>query len=114
MSHPGHSDHVTLRCALVGADSLLIECGEALLGKGHEIVAVAAGSRRVADWAASKQLTVIDATGPVAGWEPELAAHSVEWLFAITHLSLLPDSVLALPTAAPSTSTTVRCRATRG
>ncbi len=92
------SDHATLRCALVGADSLLIECGEALLGKGHEIVAVAAGSRRVADWAASKQLTVIDASGPVADWEPELASHRFDWLFAITHLSLLPDSVIALPT----------------
>ena len=92
------SDHATLRCALVGADSLLIECGEALLGKGHEIVAVAAGSRRVADWAASKQLTVIDASGPVAVWEPELASHRFDWLFAITHLSLLPDSVIALPT----------------
>ncbi len=92
------SDHVTLRCALVGADSLLIECGEALLGKGHEIVAVAAGSARVAEWARSKDLTVIDASGPVAGWEPELATHRFDWLFAITHLSLLPDSVIALPT----------------
>ena len=92
------ADHAVIRCALVGADSLLIECGEALLGKGHEIVAVAAGSRRVADWATSKQLTVIDATGPVAHWEPELATHSFEWLFAITHLALLPDSVISLPT----------------
>lgn len=91
------SQHPTMRCALVGADSLLIECGELLLAKGHQIVAVAASSARVAKWARSKQLEVVDATVPAVQWEGQLARFSFEWLFAITHLAILPDDVLALP-----------------
>ncbi len=92
------SQHPSMRCALVGADSLLIECGELLLSKGHDIAAVAASSARVAKWARSKHLDVVDATVPAVQWEGELAKHSFEWLFAITHLAILPDDVLALPT----------------
>ena len=87
-----------LRAVLVGADSLLLECGEILLTKGHQIVAVAAGSRRVTNWATARGLPVVDAARPVSEWEPALAGHTFDWLFAITHLALLPESVLALPT----------------
>lgn len=92
------SEHPPMRCVLVGADTLLLECGDILASKGHEVVAVAAGSRRVADWAASKGYATIDASGPAATWRDQLAEHQFEWLFAITHLSLLPDDVLSLPT----------------
>ncbi len=91
------SEQTGLRCALVGADSLLMECGELLRAKGHEIVVVAAGSPRVARWAAAKGIAVVDASGPAAGWQGDLAAHEVHWLFAITHLAILPDEVLAIP-----------------
>src|SRR5688572_16415878 len=92
------SEQSPVTCALVGADSLLVECGEILLGGGHTISVVAAGSPRVASWAAAKGLPVVDATGPAAGWTPALAEHRFEWLFAITHLAILPDEVLDLPT----------------
>ena len=84
-----------LNCALVGADSLLIECGELLLAGGHDIGVVAAGSDRVARWATGHGLAVIDATRPVSTWGAELASHAFDWLFAITHLALLPDDVVA-------------------
>lgn len=83
-------------CVLIGADSLLIECGEILLQRGHEVVAVAAGSARVADWARGRSLGVIDATGPADGWAVQLEGLRFDWLFAITHLALLPDRVLSL------------------
>ncbi|MFM2072971.1 MAG: hypothetical protein RLZZ623_3235, partial [Actinomycetota bacterium] len=91
----------TFRCALVGADSLLIECGELLRSRGHEIVAVAAGSAKVAEWARSHGLpvVVVDDGADNSAWVAALAQHQFEWLFAITHLAILPDSVLALPTA---------------
>lgn len=88
----------SITCALVGADSLLIECGEILLGKGHRIEAVAAGSPRVAAWARAKGVKVVDATAPATQWQGALAQVSFEWLLAITHLAILPDHVLALPT----------------
>lgn len=83
------------RFALVGADTLLIECGDLLREKGQEIAVVAAGSARVKAWAESAGLPVVDAEGPVSEWGPELASHPVDWLFAITHLAILPDDVVA-------------------
>ena len=47
-------------CFLVGADSLLMECGEILLQTGWSVVGVAAGSTKVADWARRKGLRVVD------------------------------------------------------
>lgn len=85
-----------LSCALVGADSLLIECGEILLRKGHSVVAVAAGSPRVARWARDHSIALVDATAPTVQWQGDLARHEFEWLFAITHLAMLPDATLAL------------------
>ncbi|MXQ13746.1 MupA/Atu3671 family FMN-dependent luciferase-like monooxygenase [Microvirga makkahensis] len=84
-----------MACALIGADTLLTECGELLLQAGHEIVAVVAGTQKVASWAAAKGLTVIDGTGP--GWIDDLKGLSFDWLFSITHLAVLPSDVLALP-----------------
>src|SRR5688500_5616818 len=85
---------IPLRCALIGADTLLPECGEILAARGHSIVAVVAGSDKVAQWARTKGCVVLDASG---AWKSELAAHSFDHLFSITHLALLPDDVLALP-----------------
>ena len=90
-------DYQPMRCALVGADSLLIECGNLLREKGHEVVVVGAGSARVAAWAAGNGIPTVDVTRPAAAWEAELAAHEIDWLFAVTHLALLPDSVIAIP-----------------
>lgn len=87
-----------LRCALIGADTLLIECGELLLSAGHQITVVGAGSAKVADWAASRAIASVDTSGAAADWVDELATHPVEWLFAITHLAMLPPEVLAIPT----------------
>lgn len=81
---------------LIGADSLLTECGETLLTQGHSIEAVASGSTRVSAWARSHDIPVIEVSDD--GWIDQLAAHRFQWLFAITHLHILPDNVLALPT----------------
>lgn len=88
MSGPGFA------CWLIGADSLLTECGEVLLQRGHEIRGVITATPRIAQWAASRNLGVLDPKADVAG---ELARRPFEHLFAITHLALLPPAWLALP-----------------
>lgn len=88
------SESTGLRCALVGADSLLIECGELLLAKGHQIPVVAGGSPRVIEWAHTKGIPVVDADRPAGAWGSDLAAHRFDWLLAITHLAILPDEVV--------------------
>lgn len=81
-----------LRCALIGADTLLIECGQLLRERGHEIVSVAAGSERVATWATGTGVAAHD-VNRLDAWADELRAHSVDYIFAITHLHLLPTSL---------------------
>jgi len=81
-------------CALIGGDSLLIECGELLLARGHRIRAVLTAAPAVRAWAARKELPTL---APDARCEAELARESFDYLFSITHLALIPDSLLALP-----------------
>ncbi|MCE9621064.1 MAG: LLM class flavin-dependent oxidoreductase [Actinomycetia bacterium] len=83
-----------LRCALIGADTLLIECGQILRERGHDIVSVAAGSARVAAWAIHAGVSVHEIE-QLDEWAEDLRRHSVDYLFAITHLELLPASVVA-------------------
>lgn len=85
---------MSFSCFLIGADTLLLECGEILLTKGHTIAGVVAGSTRVADWARRKGLPVHDVK---SAWSVELAKTSFDYLFSITHLALLPEDVLRLP-----------------
>jgi len=82
-----------LRCALIGADTLLIECGQMLSDRGHDIVSVAAGSDRVAAWAAANGMSVHDINA-LDDWADKLSHRSVDYVFAITHLQLLPASVV--------------------
>ena len=83
---------------MVGADTLLIECAQRWLERGHELAAIVAGSPRVAHWAATQGIPTLDAHGPAPEWAAELRRLEVQHLFAITHLHLLPAEVLAAPT----------------
>ena len=92
-----HPDQTApLRCVLIGADSLLIECGELLRSRGHEVVAVVAGAAKVADWGRRLGLQVLDASG--SAWVDELRGVPFDHLLAITHLAILPDEALGLAT----------------
>ncbi len=81
-------------CVLIGAESLLVECGEILLQQGHTIRGVISGTPRIADWALEHGLDLFD---PDADYTADLAAKPFDFLFAITHLAKLPDEVLSLP-----------------
>ncbi|MFT4539645.1 MAG: natural product biosynthesis luciferase-like monooxygenase protein [Planctomycetota bacterium] len=81
-------------CYLIGADSLLIECGETLVTQEVDIRGVITATDRLARWAERRGIPVLD---PSSDYAAELAKEPFDALFSITHLSIIPDDVLALP-----------------
>ncbi len=84
----------SLRTVLIGSDSLLVQCGEMLLREGHSIAHVVTDQDRIADWARSQSIEVLDATGDFAA---ALRDTTFDCLFSITWLSIISDEVLAMP-----------------
>ena len=80
-------------CCLVGGESLLIQCGEALLSGGHRICGVASGEPAVRDWAASRGVESFD----LADLGDFVRSHSFDYLFSIANLTVLPDEVIDAP-----------------
>ena len=58
-----------LGCFLIGADTLLIECGDILLGRGHEIRGVISSTPRIDTWAQKAGIAVLD---PKSDYRPAL------------------------------------------
>ena len=81
-------------CYVIGGDSLLIQCAEILLERGHDLRGVVSSAPRIQRWAQERNLRVID---PDAGLAAALAETPFDYLFAITHLAILPDAVISLP-----------------
>ncbi|MCA9171080.1 MAG: AMP-binding protein, partial [Planctomycetales bacterium] len=84
----------TFRCYVIGADSLLIECCERLMQQGHQLAGVITSAERIAKWARQRELPVLPDDDQLA---TRLSGEPFDYLFAITHLSILPPEVLALP-----------------
>lgn len=82
------------RCYMIGADTLLMECGDVLLKEGHDICGVISSNPRVARWAAERDLEVLDAKDDYGA---AMADTEFDYLFAITHLAIIPEQVLRLP-----------------
>ena len=81
-------------CWLIGADSLLEECGDILLRSGHDVRGVVTANTRLTAWARVSRLVVLD---PGSDFASELALRPFDHLFAITHLELLPERIVRLP-----------------
>ena len=81
-------------CFVIGGDTLLTECAEVLLARGHHISGVITSAPKVEAWARGRGLRLIDARGDYGA---ALSDEAFDYLFAITHLALLPDRVLSLP-----------------
>ena len=80
---------------VIGNESLLIQCCELLLQRGHNIRAVVSAKGDIVKWAHSQNLTVIN---PDEGIARQLQNHSFDWLFSIANLSIIPDEVLTQAT----------------
>lgn len=84
------------RCVLMGDQSLLTQCGEVLIERGHAVVAVVTGSPAVASWAGAHAIPALAA--PEAGegteaLESALADIPFDWFFSIANLRVVPRGV---------------------
>ncbi|MFN0059611.1 MAG: MupA/Atu3671 family FMN-dependent luciferase-like monooxygenase [Planctomycetota bacterium] len=79
-------------CYVIGSESLLAQCTETLLEKGHSVLGVITASQELRNWANGRGLAVIDAHGDYAS---VLKQAPCDYLFSITHLALIRDDALA-------------------
>ncbi|MCC6000249.1 MAG: LLM class flavin-dependent oxidoreductase [Pararhodobacter sp.] len=87
---------LSFSAVLVGHETLLVQCGEALIRRGHRIAAVVSDSADVVSWAETSGLALI-APGP--GLEARLVdavPEGFDWLFSIGNTRLLDRSVLEM------------------
>ncbi len=87
-----HSQSNRFTCCLIGGDTLLTQCGEQLLEAGHTIARVITDAPALKAWANGYDIEVIPVSSEYAA-----ALHNIQfdYLFAITHLALIPDKAIA-------------------
>ena len=84
----------TFSCVVIGNESLLVQCAQILIDRGHAIRAVVTRNPDVSGWAAGQGLRC-ERPGPDLA--ARLADTPFDWLFSIANLAVLPDALLALP-----------------
>jgi natural product biosynthesis luciferase-like monooxygenase protein len=77
-------------CVLLGDGSLLTQCGNLLLDRGHSIAAVVTSSEEIATWAASCGLPRHATDDVIAIGLPGVEC---DWFFSIANLRILPARV---------------------
>lgn len=77
-------------CVIIGNESLLIGCAEAVLAQGHRIASVVSTDSSIRAWARDKDLAVLDSPGEIKA--------SFDWLLSIANLRVIPEHVLAQAT----------------
>ncbi|MBO9451653.1 LLM class flavin-dependent oxidoreductase [Tropicibacter sp. R16_0] len=81
-------------CVIIGNESLLIGCADALLDRGHQIKAVISTDPAIKSWAASKGLPQADELSSLTG---QFQPGDFDWLLSIANLQIISDQILALP-----------------
>ena len=81
-------------CYMIGEGSLLIQCAEIYLEKGHEILGVVANDAGIRDWAQKKGLVLLR---PGKHLLEQLSATPFDYLFSIANLRMISADILALP-----------------
>ena len=79
---------------VVGDESLLAECSEQMLARGHSIAALVTTNTQLVEWAKGHGIPVI---APGAGLVARLGGVSFDWLLNIAGLRVLSPDALALP-----------------
>ncbi|MGE8942917.1 MupA/Atu3671 family FMN-dependent luciferase-like monooxygenase [Leptospira interrogans] len=75
---------------LMGDETLLVQCGEMLLERGHTLAGVVTGDAAVAGWASGHSLPIIDAS---ADLEREIEGIGFDWFLSIANLRVIPNGV---------------------
>lgn len=82
-------------CFLIGEQgTLLIQCGEILLAKGHSVLGVISPNPVTIAWAKAKGLPHVTSTRDLIQF---LRARPFDYLFSVASWALLPTEVLTLP-----------------
>lgn len=76
---------------LIGNESLVIQCGDVLLSKGHTVSAVVTRNAAVSGWAMGKGLRVVEAGSDLA---ERLDGVAYDWLLSIANLDIIPQAAL--------------------
>ena len=76
-----------IACVVMGDESLLIQCSEALRDRGHDIRAIVTANAQIADWAKSHGLATLV---PGKDLEAALEPYEYDWFFSIANLRLIP------------------------
>ena len=79
--------------AVLGDQSLLIQCVDMLRERGIDVVVVGTDAPEIADWGPTAGVPIVANDGDLA---TALAAHRFDYLFSITNLKIVPDDVLAM------------------
>lgn len=80
-------------CVLMGEESLLVQCGELLLGRGHTVAAVISGNPSIEGWAGEHGIKTIR---PDASLEHSVSELTFDWFFSIGNLRMIPAAVWGL------------------
>ena len=81
-------------CVLIGDESLLVGCADALLDRGHTISAIVSGDPVITGWAVDKGLRHVERIADLAG---QFDTGEFDYLLSIANLKVIPEPVLALP-----------------
>jgi len=77
-------------CVLMGDQSLLVECGESLIDRGHDVLCVATSSEPVRQWAIGRSIPVVE---PGSKLTADLECYEYDWFFSIANLRIVPEPV---------------------
>ena len=78
---------------LLGEQSLVIQCGEQLIAKGWVIKCLVSENSVIKDWCVQKNIPHLENYQELEGKYPE---ESVDYVFSITNLQLLPEWLLKI------------------
>ena len=81
-------------CFIIGEGTLLIQCAELLLERGHEIFGVISSDASISSWAKRKDIPHIQQTDNLVAF---LSQQPFDYLFSIVNNSVLPKEILELP-----------------
>ncbi len=77
-------------CVLMGEESLLVQCGELLLGRGHTVAGVVSENPSITSWADGHGIKTMR---PDANLKQAVSDLAFDWFFSIGNLRMIPEAV---------------------